>query len=387
MHYHAHVLVPNLGLCPDGITRALVSKYFYDHKLDCGAYFRLALEQECRDLGIEFHRPLDAKGEQKQFTEVKGIPDEVRRQFSKRRAQIDQQLDSKGLASAAAAAVATLQTRHGKEVVPARPELFSRWREEALSIGFSPDSLIRPLCARKEIDNSKEYSRALRAATDECTQQEGHFQRKDIFRETLVAAQGRGGVDPFQLHTFLNHDLSRSPTFVNLGIRNKVQRFTVPEILQVEQEMLRDVQGLHSAPFKPLPGKSVERAAHKERRLNPSQASTPVGKLCDAMRRDKRTYTLDEEQQACLRYATQSLGRIKVIYGPAGSTKTTVTAAIADAYRDAGWKLYGTALAGVAAKGLAEKTGIESDTLRMTLMRLYPKVESLAKHHVQQLCA
>ena len=150
MHYHAHVLVPNLGLCPDGITRALVSKYFYDHKLDCGAYFRLALEQECRDLGIEFHRPLDAKGEQKQFTEVKGIPDEVRRQFSKRRAQIDQQLDSKGLASAAAAAVATLQTRHGKEVVPARPELFSRWREEALSIGFSPDSLIRPLCAARK---------------------------------------------------------------------------------------------------------------------------------------------------------------------------------------------------------------------------------------------
>lgn len=150
MHYHAHVLVPNLGLCPDGITRALVSKYFYDHKLDCGAYFRLALEQECRDLGIEFHRPLDAKGEQKQFTEVKGIPDEVRRQFSKRRAQIDQQLDSKGLASAAAAAVATLQTRHGKEVVPARPELFSRWREEALSIGFSPDSLIRPLCTARK---------------------------------------------------------------------------------------------------------------------------------------------------------------------------------------------------------------------------------------------
>ena len=229
------------------------------------------MEQECRDLGIEFHRPLDAKGEQKQFTEVKGIPDEVRRQFSKRRAQIDQQLDSKGLASAAAAAVATLQTRHGKEVVPARPELFSRWREEALSIGFSPDSLIRPLCARKEIDNSKEYSRALRAATDECTQQEGHFQRKDIFRETLVAAQGRGGVDPFQLHTFLNHDLSRSPTFVNLGIRNKVQRFTVPEILQVEQEMLRDVQGLHRRHLSRFRGKLSSERRTKSAGLIPAR--------------------------------------------------------------------------------------------------------------------
>src|SRR5690606_36971023 len=70
MHYHAHLAPRGTGLCPDGNTRALVSKRFYEHKLDAGAYMRLALEYECRDLQLRFYRPLDGKHEPKQYTEV-----------------------------------------------------------------------------------------------------------------------------------------------------------------------------------------------------------------------------------------------------------------------------------------------------------------------------
>ena len=83
------------------------------------------------------------------FTEVKGIPEEVRRHFSKRRAQIEEQLDGKGLSSAAAAAVATLQTRRSKEIVPPRAELFSRWAREAASLNFSLDTVMRPAGAQR----------------------------------------------------------------------------------------------------------------------------------------------------------------------------------------------------------------------------------------------
>lgn len=122
-HYHQHVVWPNVGLCTDGRTRALVSRHFYDHKLDAGAYFRVALEQECHQLGLDFHRPLDAKGAQKKHTEVTGVPDDLCRHFSKRRDQIERALAAKGLQSAEASAVATMQTRAAKEAVPPRPQL------------------------------------------------------------------------------------------------------------------------------------------------------------------------------------------------------------------------------------------------------------------------
>ena len=123
MHCHAHVLWPNVGVCPDHRTRAIVSKSFFDRKLDAGAYFRVALEHECHKLGLEFHRPLDAKGVQKAHTEVTGVPENVCRHFSKRREQIERVLAAKGLQSAEASAVATMQTRTAKEVVLPRPQL------------------------------------------------------------------------------------------------------------------------------------------------------------------------------------------------------------------------------------------------------------------------
>jgi conjugative relaxase-like TrwC/TraI family protein len=155
-HYHGHVLIPSEVLCPDGHTRAAVSKHFFEQKLPAGAYFRVALEQESRPLGLEFSRPLDRNNEPKSYSVVAGIPLDVRRHFSKRRTKIEQRLDSQGLSSAAAAAVATLQTRDGKEAVTSGAELFTRCAREAASLDFSLDSVIRQ-DPGKQIDHAKEY--------------------------------------------------------------------------------------------------------------------------------------------------------------------------------------------------------------------------------------
>jgi ATP-dependent exoDNAse (exonuclease V) alpha subunit len=149
--------------------------------------------------------------------------------------------------------------------------------------------------------------------------------------------------------------------------------------------MLRDVKQLHKAEFVPLPENFVSAALNKKRRVVRSQPTTPIGKLCDVIRADKRTYTLDEEQRMCVRYATQSPARMKTIYGAAGTAKTTVAEAIADAYQKAGFKTLAVSNAGAAAKNFAEKTGVESDTLRMTLKRLYPTAVDIVTHTATQL--
>ncbi len=384
-HYHAHVVLPNIGLCSDGRTRALVSKRFYDWKLAAGAFFRVCLEHECQQLGLQFHRPLNKEHLPKDHSEVTGVPRELCRHFSKRRAQIEQQLAAKGLQSAAASSVATLQTRRAKEEPLSRPQLYDRWRAEAREHGLSLDWLRNITQQPRTVDDRVEYNRALQSALEICTQQEGHFQRKDIYRATLVSAQGVGGVDPVKLHTYLHHDLEHSQTFVNLGVRGNQQRYTTPEVLRVEQEILADVSHLQAARFKPISNRIVQKVCDKQRRVNPCQATTPAGKIWDAVTGDKSTFTLDDEQKACVRYATQDPGRVKIIHGPPGTSKTTVVGVIAEAYRRAGWKIQGAAVAGVAAKNLQEKTGIPCDTLQMTLMRLYPSRLGLATHHVKQL--
>ena len=70
---------------------------------------------------------------------------------------------------------------------------------------------------------------------------------------------------------------------------------------------------------------------------------------------------------------------------PPAARKSTVAAAIAEAYQAAGYKIYNACISGSAAKNFWEKTGVPSDTVCMTLMRLYPDPADLAKHHARQL--
>jgi Ti-type conjugative transfer relaxase TraA len=68
-----------------------------------------------------------------------------------------------------------------------------------------------------------------------------------------------------------------------------------------------------------------------------------------------------EQKQAYL-HATQG-GDLCLIAGAAGAGKTTALADIAEGFAQAGYRVRGTALAGVAAKNLADEAGIRSSTL------------------------
>src|SRR5205823_2420947 len=75
------------------------------------------------------------------IADVRGVPADVLRLFSKRRAQIEAVLAERGQHSPRAAEVATLDTRRAK-VHDAEAEVsVERWREEAAAVGFGCDEL------------------------------------------------------------------------------------------------------------------------------------------------------------------------------------------------------------------------------------------------------
>jgi ATP-dependent exoDNAse (exonuclease V) alpha subunit len=97
-------------------------------------------------------------------------------------------------------------------------------------------------------------------------------------------------------------------------------------------------------------------------------------------------YQLDDEQQAAVRYITQGIGAIKVVSGFAGAGKTDMLSAAKEALEKEGYRVIGTALAGVAARNLEESSGIKSETVRMRELQLLgPSLGKTIKHHAVQL--
>lgn len=81
-----------------------------------------------------------------------------------------------------------------------------------------------------------------------------------------------------------------------------------------------------------------------------------------SIRSISQAYGLLEEQKEALQYLAQQ-GDIACLVGRAGTGKTYTMKAVHDLYTQAGFRLYGAALAGVAAKQLETETGIKSDTI------------------------
>ncbi|MDN5929013.1 MAG: Ti-type conjugative transfer relaxase TraA [Hyphomicrobiales bacterium] len=71
---------------------------------------------------------------------------------------------------------------------------------------------------------------------------------------------------------------------------------------------------------------------------------------------------LSQEQRTALEHITEN-GRIAAIVGRAGSGKTTMMKAAAEAWELAGYRVVGAALAGKAAEGLENEAGVKSRTL------------------------
>lgn len=139
--HHVHLIIPNVGLSADGKTRALLGisrpgggsrsatvSPFYERKMELGAFFRERLAQNLERRGYRVQR-------NEQGFAIEGVPPELCRHFSKRRAAIEAELTRVGETGAKAAERATLVTRERKRAIDL-PALRQHWRAEAKRLGL-----------------------------------------------------------------------------------------------------------------------------------------------------------------------------------------------------------------------------------------------------------
>lgn len=175
---HTHCLILNVAPRQDGTTGTIISSPLFLNKMVVGALYRAELaHQLSKEIGLKPVKDKDS------FT-LEGMPKELAKQFSKRRAEIERNMPDD--ASASKAAVVTLQTRTTKQQV-GREELFTRWKAEAEKFGWS-----EKLVARSEPGLTPEQSSLQGAVKDSfhslSARKDGVTER-DMMREVLRESQ------------------------------------------------------------------------------------------------------------------------------------------------------------------------------------------------------
>jgi conjugative relaxase-like TrwC/TraI family protein len=128
---HTHVLIANVTRGEDGRWRSLDGRRLYAHAKTAGYLYEARLRAELtRALGVAWHQPRNG------ISDLVGVPRDVLRAFSRRRAEIEREMARVGRRSAAAAQIAALETRRRKDYAVTPEVLALEWRERARQLGL-----------------------------------------------------------------------------------------------------------------------------------------------------------------------------------------------------------------------------------------------------------
>jgi Ti-type conjugative transfer relaxase TraA len=358
---HVHVLVANMTHCgrAEGVEQAwrtLDARDLFDQKLAAGYLFQAELrERLTRELGVEWSEV------HKGAAEVIGVPAELTKALSKRRAQILDALDRDGrVGSARESEIAALSTRRAKQSF-GLAEQRDHWRALAEEHGFGRDELAASVDRAGFLPADR---RELGAAVSEIVGPEGltaersAFARRDVVRE-LAARHGRGA-SVEQIEQAVDRVIASDQVVALDGSaagatirptapldRRGEPLLTTPEMLEVEARMIDQAAGRVGE------GAGVVALGEGER-----FERRPGGLL------------LSDEQQAMVRQLVTSGNGVELVRAKAGTGKTTAIDAARELWEREGYRVIGTALAGRAADELHARAGIDSYTVHGLLRDL-----------------
>jgi len=343
---HTHVVLANTARGPDGRFSALHGRALYRHAKAAGTLYQAHLRAAVRE-----RLPWVEWGPvRKGAAEIEGIGPEVRAPFSRRRQEIEAELEAlaaRGELSRAdtrgAAERVALATRQAKqdavETIPWR----ERQRVRAAEYGLGREEL-HALTEREPPAPERVDHRAL---CERLSGPEGLTERRNAFasREALIewASAHRQGARAAEVERATSAYLA-GPDVCDLG----GGLHTTEDLLDCERQILA---GAH------------RRSGEGAGRLDDDALGASL---------ERRGRPLTAEQAHALYAVAQSGHGVDAIEALAGTGKTYTAAALAAAYRDAGYRVVGTGPTGRAVRELKEQAGIGES---FTLTRLAGELE------------
>ena len=367
---HSHVLIANMTKGPDGKWSALDGQALYRSRIAAGTVYQSVLRNELtRRLGVEWTEV------DKGLADIIGIPDRVRRLFSKRRTEIEIELDRTGQSGPAAAAAASLETRTTKTDID-QETLDAQWIAEAASVDYGPEHINRFLANTRDISTEHAQRHADGVLSSESMIA---VQSHSKFHDTIVHEELT--IDDFAAR--IGHILPETDAVVNrLGVQNAVaaQLGASGSIRLLER--LTDAVLAHAELVPLAPGAAAYVAfeqrwttrtlLNKEAELTalftPGHAvgvgSTAVLDPALVAAYLAANTTLGPDQADTLRRLTsQGLG-VEAVVGKAGTGKTYAMNAVRELYESAGYRVLGACPTGRAARELSDGAGIDAGTIQ-----------------------
>lgn len=350
-HLHTHVVTANMVHNPDGSWTTLDGRVVYRHSKAGGCIYEAELRRLLTlRLGIEWGPVKNG------IADVAAMPPEVLEHFSKRRAQIEAQLDELGYSSPKAAEIAALDTRKPKDLGASPISLRERWVEEARSIGYEPDQFPDLFDRGAPTILTAADIEAVNAKLESphgLTAHASTFDRRMVIIEwTNHLPQG---LAPAEVEALADQFLARAEVVSVSGPsdtgdlatagRAKAGIYSTRELVALEQRMMDDaVSRTHDTV-------GVVNEAH----LADALAARP---------------TMSREQARLVATLTTSGAGVDVVNAPAGTGKTFCLDAARDAWEAAGHTVIGCSLAARAAAQLESSAGIPSSTIARLLIDL-----------------
>ncbi len=361
---HTHLIITNRTQGPDGQWRTLDSRDLLNHRPTADAMYRAAYQTELtRTLGVRWEAP-DRWGNRA----IQGMPEEVRRGFSKRHEQIAAELqrqEANGKHRTAKLVQTVVHATRPPKSHETPETLYGRWQQEARSLGYEPERLVRDLTGQassREQDpagtaghpsgppDPPERSggtpagpagaltataglpeRTISRMFDGLASPEGLTAQASTFtRPQVVCAVGRelpadvaGDVGPVELEALADRFLAERAVSVVGEHAIGERHYATPELLAVEQRL-------------------IDAAV--------SRAGEQTG-VCshDTLRETLTAHpTIGADQAAMVRDSTQDGRGVSMVVGKAGTGKTYALGVARHAWQLDGYRVLGAAPTGIA---------------------------------------
>src|SRR5512146_41249 len=188
-HIHTHVVIANMTRRPDGQWRGLDPVEIYRSPAFARAVYRSELAREVQNLGYR----IDVTGADGRW-ELEDYTREQVMAFSRRRQDIEAEMERRGVNGAAAAQNIAHQSRLSKDV-RGEDELRAEWQTRARHYGIAIERLAEEAQGRSPLayDTQESPADALRFSVDHNTEREAVIDRRAL--ETVALQHGMGRAD------------------------------------------------------------------------------------------------------------------------------------------------------------------------------------------------
>lgn len=390
---HTHALVLNKARCVDGVWRTLDGTELFGHKKTAGMIYQNALRNEMRArLGVDFE-PVSDNGQ----AEIRGIPTELLKLWSKRTAAIDaeagpkiaeyEKLLGRTLSPAERVVVtktAVLKTRPGK-THPEIATLAKTWTGEAAKLGWTPERLRAAAGVSQALADRPGQHR--HAAADPATSHLASRRPEGLAHgdePVLPAAAPPPGPDAELVLGALRAAGQRSAVFARTDVAGQVAArlpatgLTAAQALARVEALTDFALGLAEAVPVGIRVRGVTPRASDARFATAEVLAAEARILSLASRGRQGGYgqadhahvrtaaaagRLDDGQIRALVRLTEGGDFLSVLTAPAGAGKTSTLGATSQAWTQAGYRVVGLAPSARAAAELSEATGTRADTL------------------------